>query len=58
MPIAFDRDAVSSGLLVILDGAGTAAALAAGAEHAARVCGYQDGFGPGVAQAPAETPVI
>ncbi|WP_293797678.1 PfkB family carbohydrate kinase [uncultured Bosea sp.] len=49
---------IAACLLAILDGAGVAAALAAGAEHAADVCGYQGGFGHGVAWAPAEAPVI
>ncbi|WP_173046098.1 PfkB family carbohydrate kinase [Bosea sp. ANAM02] len=50
---------IAACLLAILDGAGIAAALAAGAEQAAQVCGYQGGFGHGVAWAPAaEVPVI
>uniref|UniRef100_A0A9E7ZY51 PfkB family carbohydrate kinase n=1 Tax=Bosea sp. NBC_00436 TaxID=2969620 RepID=A0A9E7ZY51_9HYPH len=49
---------IAACLLAILDGAGIAAALAAGAEHAVDVCGYQGGFGHGVAWAPAEAPVI
>ncbi|QEL22168.1 hypothetical protein FQV39_06035 [Bosea sp. F3-2] len=40
---------IAACLLAILDGAGMAAALAAGAGHAAQVCGYQGGFGHGVA---------
>lgn len=39
---------IAACLLAILDGAGIAAALAAGAEQAAQVCGYQGGFGHGV----------
>jgi fructoselysine 6-kinase len=49
---------IAACLLAILDGAGIAAALAAGADQAAQVCGYQGGFGHGVAWAPAETLVI
>jgi len=49
---------IAACLLAILDGAGIVAALAAGAEHAADVCGYQGGFGHGVAWTPAETLVI
>lgn len=49
---------IAACLLAILDGADIAAALAAGAGHAADVCGYQGGFGHGVAWAPAEVPVI
>ncbi|WP_306226152.1 PfkB family carbohydrate kinase [Bosea beijingensis] len=40
---------IAACLLAILDGAGIAAALAAGAEQAAQVCGYHGGFGHGVA---------
>lgn len=49
---------IAACLLAILDGAGIAAALAAGAEHAAVVCGYQGGFGHGVAWTPTETTAI
>lgn len=49
---------IAACLLAILDGAGIVAALAAGAEHAADVCGYQGGFGHGVAWTPTETLVI
>lgn len=49
---------IAACLLAILDGAGIPAALAAGAKQAAQVCGYQGGFGHGVAWAPAEAPVI
>lgn len=49
---------IAACLLAILDGAGIAAALAAGADQAADVCGYQGGFGHGVAWMPAEAPVI
>ena len=45
---------IAACLLAILDGTGIAAALAAGARQAAQVCGYQGGFGHGVAWAPAE----
>ena len=48
---------IAACLLAILDGAGIATALAAGAEHAAQVCGYQGGFGHGVAWAQTETTV-
>lgn len=48
---------IAACLLAILGGAGIAAALAARAEHAAWVCGYQGGFGRGVAWAPAEVAV-
>lgn len=49
---------IAACLLAILDGAGIAAALTAGAERAAQVCGYQGGFGHGVAWTPAETTAI
>lgn len=49
---------IAACLLAILDGAGIADALAAGADQAAQVCGYQGGFGHGVAWTPAETLVI
>lgn len=45
---------IAACLLAILDGAGIATALAAGAKQAAQVCGYQGGFGHGVAWIPAE----
>lgn len=48
---------IAACLLAILDGAGIAAALAAGAEQAAQVCGYQGGFGHGVAWTQTETTV-
>jgi len=49
---------IAACLLAILDGAGIAAALEAGVEQAAQVCGYQGGFGHGGAWASAEAPVI
>jgi len=49
---------IAACLLAILDGAGIAAALTAGAEQAAQVCGYQGGFGHGVAWTLAETTAI
>ncbi len=49
---------IAACLLAILDGAGIAAALAAGAQQAAQVCGYQGGFGHGVAWAPVDTAVL
>lgn len=49
---------IAACLLAILDGAGIAAALAAGADQAAQVCGYQGGFGHGVAWAPVDTAVL
>ena len=48
---------IAACLLAILGEAGIASALAAGAEQAAQVCGYQGGFGHGVAWAPAEAAV-
>lgn len=45
---------IAACLLAILDGVGIAATLAAGAEHAGRVCGYQGGFGHGVTWAQTE----
>jgi fructoselysine 6-kinase len=48
---------IAACLLALLDGAGIAAALAAGADQAAQVCGYQGGFGHGVAWTPAEAAV-
>lgn len=49
---------IAACMLAILDGAGIAAALAAGAEHAAQVCGYQGGFGHGATWAPTEAAVL
>lgn len=49
---------IAASLLAILGEAGIAAALAAGADQAAQVCGYQGGFGHGVAWAPVETAMI
>jgi fructoselysine 6-kinase len=49
---------IAACLLAILGEAGIAAALAAGADQAAQVCGYQGGFGHGVAWAPAGTAMI
>ena len=48
---------IAACLLAILDGAGIPAALAAGAKQAAQVCGYQGGFGHGVAWKPTEVAV-
>ncbi|MCA0421604.1 MAG: PfkB family carbohydrate kinase, partial [Proteobacteria bacterium] len=48
---------IAACLLALLDGVGIAAALVAGADQAAQVCGYQGGFGHGVAWAPAEAAV-
>lgn len=48
---------IAACLLAILDGAGIPAALAAGAKQAAQVCGYQGGFGHGVAWASTEVAV-
>lgn len=45
---------IAACLLAMLDGAGMAAALAAGAKQAAQVCSYQGGFGHGVAWIPAQ----
>jgi fructoselysine 6-kinase len=45
---------IAACLLAILGGAGIAAALAAGAEYAAQVCGYQGGFGYAATWLPAE----
>lgn len=49
---------IAACLLAILDGAGIAAALAAGAKQAARVCGYQGGFGHGLTWTQTETAVL
>ncbi|MBD3845280.1 fructoselysine kinase [Bosea sp. SSUT16] len=49
---------IAAFLLAILDGSGTAAALAAGADHAAQVCGYQGGFGHGVAWTQVDAAVL
>lgn len=49
---------IAAFLLAILDEAGSAAALEAGADHAAQVCGYQGGFGHGVAWTPTEAAVL
>ncbi len=49
---------IAAFLLTILDGGGVAAATATGAQHAARVCGYQGGFGHGAAWTQTETAVL
>lgn len=48
---------IAACLLAILNGAGIAAALAAGAGQAAQVCGYQGGFGHGAVWTPTEVAV-
>ena len=45
---------IAAFLMAILAGVPLEAALAAGADHAAQVCGYQGGFGHGARWAPAE----
>jgi len=49
---------IAAFLLTILDRNDMAAALAAGAEHAARACGYQGGFGHGAAWTQPESAVL
>ncbi|TAJ33294.1 PfkB family carbohydrate kinase [Bosea sp. (in: a-proteobacteria)] len=48
---------IAAFLMAILAGAPMDAALAAGADHAAQVCGYQGGFGHGATWSPAEAAV-
>lgn len=45
---------IAAFLMAILAGVPLEAALAAGADHAAQVCGYQGGFGHGATWSPAE----